>query len=71
MPSDVAAAVEGASLTYTFANVRPIELIDLTASLLALGEQFQRLMQELGEGAGDDYRLYVARHVPVASSSIS
>jgi hypothetical protein len=34
MPSDVAAAVEEASLTYTFANVRPIELIDLTASLI-------------------------------------
>jgi hypothetical protein len=49
-----------AVLTYTFNNTRPIELLDLTSSLLAIGEQFQEYAREKGEGtAGDDYRLYV------------
>ena len=53
------AATEEVTLTYTFHNTRPIELGDLTASLLSIGEQYQRYMREQGDGAADDYRLYV------------
>jgi hypothetical protein len=59
---DNAAEVEFASavMTYTFNNTRPIELLDLTSSLLAIGEQFRDHARNKGEEtAGDDYRLYV------------
>ena len=37
MPSETASRAEEAHLTYIFNNDRPIELVDLTSSLLALG----------------------------------
>lgn len=46
-------------LTYTFTNTKPIELLDLTASLLAIGEQYRRFAEEHSEASTDDYRLYV------------
>jgi hypothetical protein len=53
-------AAEGGevTMTYTFNNTRPIELLDLTASLLAIGDQYRRFASDHFEG-GDDYRLYV------------
>jgi hypothetical protein len=60
MPSDIAARPEETTFTYIFNNTRPIELIDLTSSLLALGEQYQSFTRRQGEGTtADDYRLYV------------
>jgi len=57
MPSDT--KVEEAVLTYTLNNVRPVELLDLTQSLLAIGEQYRRFAEDHFEASGDDYRLYV------------
>jgi hypothetical protein len=57
MPSD--AKVDESALTYTLNNVRPIELLDLTASLLAIGEQYRRFAEDQFETGSDDYRLYV------------
>jgi hypothetical protein len=48
-----------AVLTYTLNNVRPVELLDLTHSLLALGEQYRRFANDHSEASADDYRLYV------------
>lgn len=49
-----------ARLVYDFKNVRPIELLDLTASLLAIGEQYKSFIRRQGgPWADDDYRLYV------------
>lgn len=46
--------------TYEFHNTRPIELMDLTASLLAIGEQYRSFIRRAGGvHAEDDYRLYV------------
>jgi hypothetical protein len=60
MPSEMAMRVEEAHLTYVFNNIRPIELLDLTSSLLALGEEYQSFLRRRGEGlAKDNYRLYV------------
>ncbi len=48
-----------AILTYTLNNIRPVELLDLTRSLLALGEQYRRFADNHVEAATQDYRLYV------------
>jgi hypothetical protein len=46
--------------TYDFQNTRLIELMDLTASLLALGEQYRSFIRRKGGiYFEDDYRLYV------------
>ncbi len=46
--------------TYEFKNRRPIELLDLTGSLLAIGEQYRSFMRRTaGVYFEDDYRLYV------------
>lgn len=51
---------EEATLTYTFENTRPVELLDLTNSLLAIGEQYRSFIRRQGETlVEDDYRLYV------------
>ena len=48
------------SLIYEFHNTRPIELIDFTSSLLAVGEQYRSFIRRQGgQWADDDYRLYV------------
>ena len=53
-------ASDDTTLTYEISNTRPIELLDLTSSLLSLGEQYRGFMRRQGEGlAEDDYRLYV------------
>ena len=55
-------AAEGTetSLIYEFHNVRPIELLDFTNSLLAIGEQYKSFIRRQGAPwAEDDYRLYV------------
>jgi hypothetical protein len=57
MPSEI--AKPEAVLTYTFSNTRPIELLDLTGSLLAIGEQYKAFAADDFEGSADDYRLYV------------
>jgi hypothetical protein len=60
LESKIAERVEEASLTYVFRNTRSIELLDLTSSLLAIGEQYQSFMRRQGEGLAEDgYRLYV------------
>jgi hypothetical protein len=60
MAESVMARAEDATLTYVLNNTRPVELIDLTSSLLAIGEQYKGFMRRQGEGlANDDYRLYV------------
>jgi hypothetical protein len=51
MPSNVAVRVEKAVFTYTFSNTRPIELLDLTSSLLAIGEQYQSFMRTRSDAA--------------------
>ena len=48
-----------AVLTYTLNNVRPVELLDLTQSLLAIGDQYRRFAEAHSEASADDYRLYV------------
>jgi hypothetical protein len=49
-----------AVFTYEFHNTRPIELLDLTGSLLALGEQYRNFVRRHGGAyADDDHRLYV------------
>lgn len=48
-----------AVLTYRFQNVKPVELLDLTQSLLAIGEQYRRFAEDHFEVSADDYRLYV------------
>ena len=53
-------ASDDTTLTYEISNTRPIELLDLTSSLLSLGEQYRGFMRRQGEGlAEDDYRFYV------------
>ena len=48
------------SLVYEFHNVRPIELLDFTNSLLAVGEQYKSFIRRKGgPWTEDDYRLYV------------
>src|SRR5271168_1818763 len=59
MPSKIAAARKEVVLTYTFNNTRPIELLDLTVSLLAIGDQYRRFAEDHFETGADDYRLYV------------
>src|SRR5438270_2560774 len=54
--SDTAPAV----LTYRLQNSQPIELLDLAASLTAIGEQFRKFMREHGTDiASEDVRLYI------------
>jgi hypothetical protein len=51
---------ERASLRYVLNNTRPVELLDLTGSLLAIGEQYRGFVRRQGQDlADDDYRLYV------------
>ena len=60
MPGLVATRVDDAILTYLFSNTRPIELLDLTSSLFAIGEQYRSFIRRQGESLSeDDYRLYV------------
>lgn len=60
MPSHVTIRADEAILTYVFNNTRPIELLDLTSSLLAIGEQYRGFIRRQGESLADDeYRLYV------------
>lgn len=48
------------SLVYEFNNVRPIDLLDFTTSLLAVGEQYKSFVRRQGGSwADDEYRLYV------------
>lgn len=52
--------VDEATFTYELNNTRPTELQDLSASLLAIGDQFRAFSRRQGEGLSeDDYRLYV------------
>ena len=49
-----------ATLTFEFHNTRPIELLDLTGALFALGEQYRSFVRRRApELADDDYRLFV------------
>jgi hypothetical protein len=60
MPSDLTVGGGEVTFTYIFNNRRPIELLDLTSSLLALGEQYQSFTRRQGEvSTEDDYRLYL------------
>lgn len=53
-------AEEPASLIYEFKNTKPIELIDFTASLYAVGDQFRSFVaRRAPEHVDDDVRLYV------------
>ena len=48
------------SLIYEFHNTRPIELVDFTSSLLAVGEQYRSFIRRQGgPWEDDDYRLYI------------
>jgi hypothetical protein len=60
VPSDLLVTTETEALTYTFNNTRPVELLDLTNSLLAIGEQYRSYVRRQNEAlAEDNYRLYV------------
>ena len=60
MSSHVAIRADEAILTYVFNNTRPTELLDLTSSLLAIGEQYRGFIRRQSDSlAEDDYRLYV------------
>jgi hypothetical protein len=49
-----------AVLTYYLKTTQPVGLLDLTASLTAIGEQFRRFMREDGADiAEEDIRLYI------------
>jgi hypothetical protein len=75
MPSKIAAAGKEVVLTYTFNNTRPIELLDLTASLLAIGDQYRRFAEDHFEGpprnwgssGNRGWRGYVVRWVKLLS----
>jgi ligand-binding sensor domain-containing protein len=55
----VATEVEG-QITFEVKNTRPVELLDLTASLAALGREYLRhLEQEHPEASASEVRLYV------------
>jgi hypothetical protein len=48
------------TFVYRLENTAPIELLDLTASLMAVGEQFKRFVREQGSDlAEEDIRLFI------------
>jgi hypothetical protein len=58
--SDLIVTSETETLTYTLNNIRPVELLDLTNSLLAIGEQYRSFVRrQNGALVEDNYRLYV------------
>jgi len=57
--SDRDTEADEAVLTYTLNNIRPVELLDLTRSLLALSEQYRRFADDHVGASSQDYRLYV------------
>ncbi len=59
-PPDFQDGGPGTSLTVEIQNTQPIELSDLTASLLAVAEQFRAFVRRRAQPfVDDDYRLFV------------
>ncbi len=53
-------STEPATLVYKIDDKQPVELLDLTASLMAIGEQFKKFVRQHGSDvAEDDIRLYI------------
>ena len=62
MPNQDLKRADDTVFTYEFQNTRPIELMDLTNSLLAIGEQYRSFIRRKADAYfEDDYRLYVRR----------
>ena len=56
---------DGATLTVTLKNQRPVELVDLTTSFLALGQAYEDFVYTRGfDPVAGNVRLYISPHFP-------